>query len=524
MPRVRHHARAWGRATVLLLPVLCLACAQDDEDQRGSVAAADTAGAASGTMRIADFTDVTTFDPVLSQNTQAAYLLPVYDTLVRQDADQKLVPHLATAWTEVDERTLRFTLRDDVVFHDGSRLDAAAVKANLDRARTTEANPNAPTFATVSDVVVVDPTTVEVRFSGPHPTFLTDMTLVQGMMVSPEAIATGLDLTRDPHGSGGWIWSADESQDGVRQGFVRNEQYWAPELQGVARFEINAISDNPARFNALETGQLDLIYAVPPGQVGAAESAGFDVLSYDVDFHFVLITDRGGQLAPPLADPRVRQAIGHAIDREGYVDAVLAGVGSASGGLLSPSLTDWYAETTADQPTFDPELARELLTEAGYQDGFELTLPALALLQVNNEALAQMLGDVGITVRFAQLQAGQLGPEMRKGSYAATLTAATQYHPQQFLTTYLSGQGPFNPFGMTDTAAIDDGLAAAAGAEPNEAKSLYTDVQVAAMEAGMMFPVAFAPVSIVAADTVEQAFVPRGLRVASPYGLRLTTS
>ena len=77
---------------------------------------------------------------------------------------------------------------------------------------------------------------------------------------------------------------------------------------------------------------------------------------------------------------------------------------------------------------------------------------------------------------------------------------------------------------MTDTAAIDDGLAAAAGAEPNEAKRLYTDVQVAAMEAGMMFPVAFAPVSIVAADTVEQAFVPRGLRVASPYGLRLTTS
>jgi peptide/nickel transport system substrate-binding protein len=237
-----------------------------------------------------------------------------------------------------------------------------------------------------------------------------------------------------------------------------------------------------------------------------------------------MITDRNGSLVEALADQRVRQAIGHAIDRGGYVEAVLDGVGSSSGGLVSPALREWYDESLVDVPAFDPERARTLLAEAGYADGLELTLPTLPLIQTSTEAIAQMLGAVGIEVELAPLQPGQLGPEMRKGSFAACFCASTGYHPHQFLSLFVSGSGPYNPFAVDDTEHIDEALAAAAGADQPAATQLYSEIEVEAIEAGITVPVAFAPLVNFAADEVENAFIPLGARNALPYDLRLAGS
>jgi peptide/nickel transport system substrate-binding protein len=474
-----------------------------------------------GTLRIAAFSDVTTFDPARAQITQAAYLFPVYDTLLRQDSAGDLIAHLATAWIEVDQTTLRFTLRDDVVFHDGSRFDASVVKLNLDRAKAADANPNAATFAAMTDVVIIDPNTIEVHFSAPNPTFLIDMSLVPGMMVSPLAINDGVDLTRDPHGSGGWRWNRSASTDGVRQTYDLNPRYWAPDLQGVERLEIDVVTDNHARLNALKTGQVDIVDAAPPGDLEEAADQGFAVLRADLDVHFLLITDRAGELAAPLADRRVRQAIGHAIDRDGYLSTVLNGVGTASGGLVPPALTEWYDQSLTDVPSYDPDLARRLLADAGYPDGFELTMPTLPLLQTSNEAIAQMLGAVGVRVTLVPLQNGQLGPEVRRGNFPATVAATTQYHPHQFFSSFLSGRSPYNPFHLADTGTIDTMLRTAAGSDAPTAKQLYSDAARSAIDDGVMFPVAFAPVINLTAPEVRHAFIPLGARSAEPYGIRL---
>jgi peptide/nickel transport system substrate-binding protein len=237
------------------LVVVTSACGGgDDAADRvptSSVGSASIAPHPAGDLRIADFGDVTTFDPALTQFAQAGYLYPVYDTLLRQRPGGELAPHLATSWNAPDPMTWRFELRDDVMFHDGARFDATAVKANLERAKATPGNPNAPTFASITDVVVVDPTTVDVHFAGPNPTFPLEMSMEQGMMVSPAAISSGVDLTREPHGSGGWIWNATDSQAGAREVYDLNTKYWATELQGVERIEINVIPDNAARFAAL---------------------------------------------------------------------------------------------------------------------------------------------------------------------------------------------------------------------------------------------------------------------------------
>jgi peptide/nickel transport system substrate-binding protein len=472
-------------------------------------------------LRIADFSDVTTFDPALTQVTQAGYLYPVYDTLVRQSADHQLVPHLATGWEQTSPTALRFTLRDDVVFHDGSPFDASVVKANLERAKASTGNPNASTFATMSEVVVVDPTTVDVIFSAPSPPFLIEMSMVQGMMVSPAAIAGDVDLTREPHGSGPWIWDPEASQDGVRQVYRLNERYWQPELQGVDRIEISVVADNQARLAALQSGQVDVVYTAAADQVGAAEDGGFTVHALDLDAHWIQIVDRQGARVPALADARVREAIAHAIDRNGYVAAVYRGVGSASGGLISPALGHWYDEALADVPTFDPELSRRLLSDAGYPDGFDIELPTMPVIQANVEAVAQMLADVGIRADLVQLQNGQLGGEIRAGSVAITLGLNPQYHPYQHLALFASSFSPYNAFDLDDTAAVDAALARAASQSDEEARATYAEIERAVIEAGIMIPVAFEPVVNLTAADVEGVFIPLGVRNAFPYGVRV---
>jgi peptide/nickel transport system substrate-binding protein len=477
-----------------------------------------------GTLRIADFGDVLTFDPAHSQATQAGYLYPVYDTLVRQDSSQELVPHLATGWSQPDPTSLRFTLRDDVVFHDGSRFDADTVKANLERAKADPGNPNGPTFAAMTEVIVVDSTTVEVRFSEPAPTFLLEMSMVQGMMVSSAALESGVDLTRDPHGSGPWTWSRDASQEGVREVYELTSDYWAPELQGVERIEISVVPDNLARFAALQTGQVDIVYSGTGNQIDDAGAAGLDVYALDLEAHWLMITDRDGVLAPPLADDRVRQAIAHAIDRGGYVAAVYEGVGSASGGLVPPAVTNWYDPALVDVPTFDPKLSRQLLADAGYPDGFEMDMPTMPVMQSNVEAIAQMLGAVGIDLNLVPLQNGQLGGEMRRGGFPMALGIAAMFHPHEILARFASGSSPLNPFHVDDTSAIDDGLSRAAEAEPDEAKAIYSEVVREVIETGIMLPVSFEPVVNFAGPHVTGVFIPLGVRSAYPYGVRVDGS
>jgi peptide/nickel transport system substrate-binding protein len=266
---------------------------------------------------------------------------------------------------------------------------------------------------------------------------------------------------------------------------------------------------------------VDVVLRAPPSQIADAKSDGLHVETLDVDAHWVQILDRGGTQVKALGDLRVRQAIAHAIDRDGYVQAVLGGVGSASGGLVSPGLSDWYDPTLADRPTFDPALSRQLLAAAGYADGFDLKLPTMPAIQTNVEAVAQMLGAVGIRVTLVQLAAGQAGPEIRKGSFPMVVASAPQYHPQNTFAVLASSDSPYNPFHVDDAAGIDAALARAAAADRATAKAIYADIARELIDRGVMIPVAFQPIVILTAPNVTGTFVPRGVRTPLPFGVRV---
>jgi len=116
----------------------------EEEPEEEQVVAAAPDGSV---LRYAEFSPVTTFDPAAAQTAQSAYLYPVYDTLVRQNADFQIVPSLATSWSQPEPTQWVFELRDDVVFHDGAEFNAEVAAANLNRSKATEGNPNAATWA-----------------------------------------------------------------------------------------------------------------------------------------------------------------------------------------------------------------------------------------------------------------------------------------------------------------------------------------------------------------------------------------
>ena len=217
----------------------------DAEPDEGDVAESDTSepatteapsveeavAAPAGELRVASFGPVTSYNPAAVNSAQFGYLIPVYDTLTRQNADLQVVPGLATAWTRPEPNIWEFTVRDDVVFHDGAAFGAQVAVDNIDYHATFEGNPNAGTWATFVEARVVDDVTFQVEFAQPVPQFPLSMSLIQGMMISPNAL-DGADLTRSPQGSGPWVHSDADSQAGVTEVFALNENYWNPRRPG----------------------------------------------------------------------------------------------------------------------------------------------------------------------------------------------------------------------------------------------------------------------------------------------------
>ena len=300
---------------------------EEDEEQTGDAAPA------SGTLRMVEFSPVTTFDPAGAQAAQSMYLYGEYDTLTRQNAEYGLEPAMATSWEQTDPNTWVFTLQEGITFHDGSPFNGEVAAANMLYHQAFDGNPNAVTWANLTSAEATGEYEVTATFSVPQPQFAIQMSMVMGMMISGEAIAAGEDLTRNPAGSGPWQWSDDESVAGVTEIYNAVDDYWRPADQGVERIEVTSVPDNSARLNALLTEEADIMGTIRDPQVEEAENTGGTLSGAPNYFPYLVITDREGGLDEPLADPLVREAIGLAIDREAYTAAIHAGRAESTGGI-----------------------------------------------------------------------------------------------------------------------------------------------------------------------------------------------
>jgi len=474
----------------------------------------------SGALRIAEFGGVTSFNPAAVNSAQFGFLIPVYDTLTRQDAGLAVVPGLATAWTRPEPNTWEFTVRDDVRFHDGTPFDAQAAVDNIVYHSSFEGNPNAGAWAGFVEARVIDATTFQVEFAEPKPQFPLTMSTIPGMMINPNFL-DGSDLTRNPQGSGPWLHAGDESQAGVTEVYVLNPDYWNPADQGVERISITGFPDNNARINALITGEVEISGTVADTQVVTALDAGMKLVSVPNFFPFILITDRNGELNPALADERVRQAIAYSIDRDAYNDAIHAGRADPSGGIYPSNFSQFHWPEFDDLFAYDPNRAKELLAEAGYGDGLTITMPIMPAIAPSVELIVQMLGATGITVELDQINNGELGPRMLSKEYGISWLRALLDHPVGNLPALAIR--PWDTFQVGDLGPVDELVAAASVSDdPEEARELYAQASKLLLESGTIISLGHAGQNAMYAPNVDGVVMGLGMQSPYPHGVRIS--
>lgn len=402
------------------------------------------------------------FDPSIAEwGNRLPYYQAVYDTLLHATPEGEIAPYLATAheYTE-DELTLTLTIREGVTFSDGEALDADAVALSMNRFKDGS-GPDAGYMAYVDSIAALDPTTVEVTFTSPDPAFLNYLTRTAGLVMSPAAVDNE-DLPTNPVGSGPYTLDTGETVTETSYTFVKREDYWNPDVQHYDTIVMRVFQDPTAMLNSLRAGELNYAKLASAESFAEAEAAGWTLNSNELDFQGLLLMDRAGTTVPELGDVRVRQAINHAIDRPAMLEAVALGHGTVTNQVF-PTTSDAYDETLDERYPYDVEKAKELMAEAGYADGFSVTMPNSSALGTTVYPLvAQALEDIGITVTYEDPGANFIA-DLLAPKWAASFMALEQNPDWQLSQFMLAESAVFNPFGYgDDTVAqiLDDYLVA----------------------------------------------------------------
>jgi peptide/nickel transport system substrate-binding protein len=378
----------------------------------------------------------------------------VYEPLIRAKAEDGVIvfePWLASEFELSDDgMTLNITLRDDVDFIDGVHMNAAGVEEFL-----TE-------WISVPAAAVIAEHDTEAKATGEYELVLTTTKPMRSKwfsyfadlpLASPEAIKDPDSLLLAPVGTGPYI--IDELVPDVSISFIRNPNYWNPDAFDFDKVTMTVFDDEIAALNALKTGQLDVAYLIEVASMVDAKSSGLRLFTAPGAQPALFILDRDGVMVPALADVRVRQAMNLAFDREAINDSLNQGLGTVSSQPFQPGSLG-YVEGGDDRYGYDPERAKELLAEAGYPDGFDLTIPIFGT--DNYEPVVQQaLTDIGIRVTLAII------PE---ADYGALFNGTWNGSPVALFPWASSAEATFDVIGLYY------------GGYPDElTRSLYHDVE-----------------------------------------------
>jgi peptide/nickel transport system substrate-binding protein len=388
--------------------------------------------ASAETIRWARASDALTLDPhAQNQGVTHNFNHHIYETLMDRDVDGNLTPRLATEWavSEDDETVWVFTLREGVTFHNGNAFTADDVVFSLDRARSENSNMR-QLHADVVEVRAVDDYTVEVQMAGPSPLYPNNVTNTfimdrewseENDVVDVQDFGAGEDnyAVRNTNGTGPYVLVSRDPDVESRLEYF--EDHW-DEAPAVTEIIYLPIAEAATRVAALLSGEVDIVQDVPVQDIDAlTNSPGvkietgpenrviyFGYKMTDEPLVSSNITD-----ANPFADVRVREAMSLAIDRNAIQQVVMRGQ-SIPTCVANPPFVAGWTEELDECPPVDLDRARELLAEAGYEDGFSVTLDTPNDRYVNDEAISQavvgMLGQIGIDVTLASRPVAQHSP------------------------------------------------------------------------------------------------------------------
>lgn len=350
----------------------------------GSSSASSAAGGASvsgGTLTMGIASTPDTLDPGATGLALTLLIsMAMFDPLVWWLPDGKggseFVPGLAESYTvSPDASVYTFKLRQDVTFHDGTKFDASAVKATYDHIvdPATKSKSGLGALGPYKETKILDPYTVQIVFTAPNASFLHQQAAGNFGISSPTALkkygATGFG--NHPVGSGPFMFSS--YAPGSQLTLVKNPAYkWGPAALSekpplLDKLIFRIVTDDSGRYNALQSGQLQIAMNLPPNDISAAQKSGrykqLTVQSIGTPLGMPINVTK-----PPTDDPLVRQAIMYAVDQKTLVNEVLFGVDTPAHTVLTP-ITPGYSASSGSLYTYDPAKAGALLDQAGWKMG-----------------------------------------------------------------------------------------------------------------------------------------------------------
>lgn len=508
--------RGWMTGA-LLIAMLGAACAPVDTASEPKDTAGDGGSAKpesdanearmGGTLRVGRPSDPSTLDPHFSTaGADHTFLYALYDGLVGFDLETlEPVPGLAESWELLDDTTLVLQLRDGVQFHDGTPLNAEAVKFNIERSLNDERSTGRADVGNIESVEVVDDLSVRINLVRPDSALLLILSDRVGMMVSPSAVGEqGGTVERAPVGTGPFKFV--EWTPGDRVVVERNPDYWRDDvyLDGI---QFIVLSDVDARVNALVSGQVDVVDEVSALDIDFLKSADGLEVKFGPSLQYQKWFMNQGR--PPLNDPAVRHAINVAIDREALNETLQGGYGEVAW-MPFPS-THWaYQPDLVPSYDFDPELARKLLAEAGYQDGVTINAAVFANSTAirRAELIQAQLAEVGITLEITSMELiAAVRGFLDDFTFDALLSEWTgRIEPNQTLALQLRENARFNP-GRNRVERVEALLDEAVSYyELEERKRVYQDLMEVIIEESLEIPLFFEP-SVLAHDERVQGLI-----------------
>ena len=346
----------------------------------------------------------------------------IYDSLVFADLGNSPVPGLAESWQVIDDTTFVFQVRQGVKFHDGTELDAHAVKFTFD-ASLDQDKPNNVIYRNVKNIQsvdVIDKYSFKITLKKPDADFLLSLADHTGIVSPTAAQKQGDQFGFHPVGTGPFKFVEWISNDHLTM--VANDDYWDGRPK-IDKLTVRIVPDSSVRVLGLEKGDWHII-EVPPEQVGAVKDN--DKVNFlqgvPTSFYFLNINGFGDGSIAPLANTKVRQAINYAIDRNAMIQTVENGYGIPAITSVHPGFKDYWNPDLKKYPDGgDIAKAQQLLTEAGYPDGFKVVILGAPYLNFDKMAvvLQQQLQKAGFDVEVQSPEFGVVANKLlRTGEWS----------------------------------------------------------------------------------------------------------
>ncbi|MDJ0390757.1 ABC transporter substrate-binding protein [Roseomonas sp. E05] len=400
-------------------------------------AMAQGAGSAA-TLRVGMAAPNTTLDPHFQSNApNNAVASHIFDALVTNDAHSESKPGLAESWKVLDDTHWEFRLRP-VKFSDGRDFTAEDAIVSLQRANDLPSTASFRTYTrSIKAMTAKDPHTLLIETHGPDPLLLNSLSRIRIISAAYKDAPTG-DFNNGKAAIGTGALVLKEYVPGSHLRLVRNDAWWGGKLPW-QEVVLRLVTDDGARMAALLAGDLDIIEAVPPESVSRVKGASGFHLIRGISSRFVyfamdqhrdvtpFITDKDGKPLPknPLKDRRVRQALSMAISREALAERVMEG----NAVIASQFLPKGGAGTSdkVDVVPYDVAKAKALLAEAGYPDGFRLTVHGPNDRYINDakivQAVAQMFTRIGLQTRAEVMPWTVYSKQNSSGDFSLSLSA-----------------------------------------------------------------------------------------------------